>query len=129
VIQEIVDAFYIVGRTDDRHRLEEALWTREDLYSTGLGYGFATPHCKTDAVSTDSICVLKLNQPINWGSVDSEPVRMIVSIVMREPQNSGSHLQVFSTLARQLMNEEFRDRLFRVEAAREAVTLLAQQLG
>jgi fructose-specific PTS system IIA-like component len=129
VIQEIVDAFYIVGRTDDRHRLEEALWTREDLYSTGLGYGFATPHCKTDAVSTDSICVLKLNQPINWGSVDSEPVRMIVSIVMREPQNSGSHLQVFSTLARQLMNEEFRDRLFRVETAREAVTLLAQQLG
>jgi fructose-specific PTS system IIA-like component len=129
VIQEIVDAFYIVGRTDDRHELEDALWAREDVYSTGLGYGFATPHCKTEAVSTDSICVLKLNQPINWGSVDSEPVRMIVSIVMREPQNSGSHLQVFSTLARQLMNEEFRDRLFRIESAREVVTLLAQQLG
>ena len=129
VIQEIVDAFYIVGRTDDRHRLEEALWAREDVYSTGLGYGFATPHCKTEAVSNDSICVLKLDEPINWGSVDNEPVRMIVSIVMREPQNSGGHLQVFSTLARQLMNEEFRDRLFRGETAREVMTLLAQQVG
>ena len=129
VIQEIVDAFYIVGRTDDRHQLEEALWAREDVYSTGLGYGFATPHCKTEAVSTDSICVLKLDQPINWGSVDSEPVRMIVSIVMRGPHNSESHLQVFSTLARQLMNEEFRDRLFHVETAREVVSYLVQQLG
>jgi phosphoenolpyruvate-protein phosphotransferase len=129
VIQEIVDAFYVVGRADNRHQLEEALWAREDVYSTGLGYGFATPHCKTEAVSTDSICVLKLNQPINWGSVDSEPVRMIVSIVMRGLHNSDSHLQVFSILARQLMNEEFRDRLFHAETAPDVVSYLAQQLG
>jgi fructose-specific PTS system IIA-like component len=129
VIQEIVDAFYIAGRTDDRYQLEEALWAREDVYSTGLGYGFATPHCKTEAVSADSICVLKLNQPINWGSVDSEPVRMIVSIVMRGLQNSDSHLQVFSILARRLMNEEFRDHLFHAETAPDVVSYLAQQLG
>jgi multiphosphoryl transfer protein len=127
-MQEIVDAFYIAGRTEDRQRLEEALWAREAVYSTGLGYGFAAPHCKTEAVSADSIGVLKLRQSIDWGSVDSEPVNMIILIAMREPQIANRHMQVFSKLARKLMNEEFRGHLLAVEDAREMATYLAQQL-
>ncbi len=38
-MQELVDSFYIAGRTQDRQQLEEALWAREALYSTGLGFG------------------------------------------------------------------------------------------
>ncbi|MFZ0758913.1 MAG: phosphoenolpyruvate--protein phosphotransferase, partial [Candidatus Sulfotelmatobacter sp.] len=46
-MQEIVDAFYIAGRTEDRQRLEEDLWLREAVHSTGFDHGFAVPHCKT----------------------------------------------------------------------------------
>ena len=127
-MQEMVDAFYIAGRTVDRQRLEEALWSREAVYSTGLGYGFAAPHCKTEAVTADSIGVLKLRQPIDWGSVDSEPVNMIFLIAMREPQLANRHMQVFSRLARKLMNEEFRGHLLAVENAHDMATFLAQQL-
>jgi fructose-specific PTS system IIA-like component len=127
-MQEMVDAFYIAGRTADRQRLEEALWSREAVYSTGLGYGFAAPHCKTEAVTADSIGVLKLRQPIDWGSVDSEPVNMIFLIAMREPQLANRHMQVFSRLARKLMNEEFRGHLLAVENAHDMATFLAQQL-
>jgi multiphosphoryl transfer protein len=127
-MQEIVDAFYIAGRTADRQRLEEALWSREAVYSTGLGYGFAAPHCKTEAVTADSIGVLKLRQPIDWGSVDSEPVNMIFLIAMREPQVANRHMQVFSRLARKLMNEEFRGHLLAIENAHDMATFLAQQL-
>jgi phosphoenolpyruvate-protein phosphotransferase len=127
-MQEIVDAFYIAGRTEDRQRLEEALWSREAVYSTGLGYGFAAPHCKTEAVTADSIGVLKLNQAIDWGSVDSAPVSMIILIAMREPQIPSRHMQVFSKLARKLMNEEFRGHLLAVENAHDMATYLAQQL-
>jgi len=28
-IRELVDAFYVEGRTDDPERLEEAIWTRD----------------------------------------------------------------------------------------------------
>jgi fructose-specific PTS system IIA-like component len=127
-IQEIVDAFYIAGRTEDRAGLEEALWSREAVYSTGLGYGFAAPHCKTEAVTADSIGVLKLNRAIDWGSVDSEPVNMIILIAMRDPQMPSRHMQVFSKLARKLMNEEFRGHLLSLENTRDMATYLAQQL-
>jgi fructose-specific PTS system IIA-like component len=127
-IQEIVDAFYITGRTSDRQRLEEALWSREAVYPTGLGYGFAAPHCKTEAVTADSIGVLKLKRAIDWGSVDREPVNMIILIAMREPQLANRHMQVFSKLARKLMSEEFRGHLLAVENAHDMATYLAGQL-
>jgi fructose-specific PTS system IIA-like component len=127
-IQEIVDAFYVTGRTDDRPRLEEALWAREGVYSTGLGFGFATPHCKSAAVEFNSIGILKLRQPVDWGSVDSEPVGMVILIAMRDSEVAGAHLQVFSKLARKLMNEEFRKYLLGVESAEEMVEYLTQQL-
>ena len=129
VIQEMIDAFYISNRTNDRRVLEEALWARESVYSTGLGYGFATPHCKTDAVSADSICVLRLNEPINWDSVDGEQVHMVVLLALRDVETANTHMQVFSSLARKLMNEEFRHQLLKLQTAHQITTYLADQLG
>ena len=128
-IQEIVDAFYVAGRTDNRMRLEEAVWAREAVYPTGLGYGFAAPHCKTDAVNADSIAVLKLKQGIEWGSVDGQPVNMIILIAMREAHEPSRHMQVFSQLARNLMNEEFRRSLLNIEDAPKMTSYLARELG
>lgn len=129
-MQEIVDAFYIAGRTEDRQRLEEALWLREAAYSTGVDYGFAIPHCKTDAVVADSVGVLKLNQPIDWGLVRDRPVKvkMIITLAVREPQSANRHLQVLSKLCRKLEEEEFRGHLLAVENAHDMATYLAEQL-
>jgi fructose-specific PTS system IIA-like component len=110
-IQELVDVFYIASRCNDRQQLEDAVWAREEVYSTGLGFGFATPHCKTDGVAANSIGVLKLNHAIDWGAADHEPVRMVILIAMRELSSASDHMQVFSELARKLMNEDFRERL------------------
>ncbi len=127
-MQEIVDAFYIAGRTEDRQRLEEALWSREAVYATDFAHGFAVPHCKTEAVTADSIGVIRLNQAIDWGSADSKPVNMIIMMAMRKSQNPSRHLEIFSKLARKLMNEEFRGHLLTVENAHDMATYLAQQL-
>jgi multiphosphoryl transfer protein len=127
-IQELIDAFYIMGRTQDRQRLEEALWAREQVYSTGLGFGFATPHCKTDAISADSIGIVKLDKPIEWDSVDGNPVQMIILIAMRETQFVDTHMKVFSRLARKLMDEEFRQVLLGLDNGRDIVSYMAKEL-
>ena len=114
-IREIVDALYVEGRTDDPDRLEEAVWTRESVYSTGLGHGFAIPHCKTDAVNAGSIGILKLRRPVEWGSVDAKPVQFVILLAARESDSNGAHLRVFSKLARNLMNEDFRGRLLQAQ--------------
>lgn len=127
-IQEIVNAFYVAGRTEDRQRLEDALWSREAVYSTGLGFGFAAPHCKTDAINADTIGVLKLSHPIDWGSVDGQPVRMVLLLTMRETQAGSRHMQVFSRLARKLMNEEFREQLLHLQEANKIMSYLSHEL-
>jgi phosphoenolpyruvate-protein phosphotransferase len=129
VIQEMIDALYISGRADDRQQLEEALWAREAMGSTSLGYGFAIPHCKTDAVTANSICVLRLKQPILWDAGDKEPVHMVVLLAVRESDAASTHMQVFSSLARKLVNDDFRQHLLKVAAAHEVTSYLAHQLG
>lgn len=129
VIQEMVDALYISSRTDDRQSLEDALWAREAMSSTSLGYGFAIPHCKTDAVTANSICVLRLKQPIFWDAGSSDPVNMIVLLALRESDVANTHMQVFSSLARKLINDDFRQHLLKASTAREVTSYLAFQLG
>jgi len=112
-IREIVDAFYVEGRTDDPDRLERDIWAREELYSTGLGHGFAIPHAKTSAVNASSIGVLKLKKAVEWVSLDGEPVEMVILLAARESDPGGAQMQVFSRLARKLMDEQFRRELLR----------------
>jgi multiphosphoryl transfer protein len=108
-IKQAVDQLYIWGRTDDSHTIEEAVWQREQTYSTGFGHGFAIPHCKTNAVKSNSLVFVKLRKPVVWGSLDGQPVRILILMVMRE--GDSEHMKVFSRLARYIMHEDFRARL------------------
>ena len=128
-IRELVDALYAAGRIDDRGRLEDAVWARESVYSTGLGHGFAIPHCKTDAVAANSIGILKLDQPIEWGSLDGNPVRMVILLALRESNQNGTHMKVFSRLARKLMDEEFRGRLMQIDNPGEMILARGTGIG
>src|SRR5579862_802592 len=123
-IRELVDALYVEGRTDDPDRLEEAIWARESVYSTGLGHGFAVPHCKSDAVNTASIAVLKLKQPVEWQAVDGNPVQIVILLAARESDAGHEHLRVFSRLARNLMDEEFREQLLQADSADSVLSVL-----
>lgn len=128
-IHEMVDAFYVSGRTDNRDVVEEALWAREAEYSTGLGHGFAIPHCKTDAISANSICILRLRKPIDWDSIHGEPVQMVVLLALRKSDAANTHMQVFSSLARKLDDDDFRQHLLKFETPSQMTAYLAEQLG
>lgn len=127
VIHELIGLVYAAGRTNDRDRLEEAVWKREEVYSTALGFGFAIPHCKNDVVISDSIAVAKLAKPIVWG--EDSTVSFAILLAMRESAKDNTHMQVFSRLARKLMNEEFRARLSKAKTAEEVLTLLSAELA
>lgn len=128
VIQEMVDTFYVSGRTNNRQTLEEALWAREALGSTEVGYGFAIPHCKSDALTANSICVLRLKEPIDWNSAHPERVRMVILLALRESDRQNTHMQVFSSLARKLINDDFRHSLLGFKDSAATKTFLSQEL-
>jgi multiphosphoryl transfer protein len=110
-IKEAVDRLYAAGRTDRPREVEDAVWSREAAYSTGFGNGFAIPHCRTDAVRANSLAVVRLAQPVEWGSLDEKPVRVLILLAVRESDQPAAHLRTIARLARRLVHEEFRARL------------------
>jgi fructose-specific phosphotransferase system IIA component len=127
-IRELIDSLFVAGRTEEPDRLEDVVWEREAAYSTGLGHGFAIPHCRSDLINANSIAVLKLRQPIDWNSLDGKPVHIVVLLAVHESDASNSHMKVLAKLARKLMNEEFRDRLMKLNDSEGILSYLAQEL-
>ena len=128
-IKQIVDRLYIAGRTDHPMTIEEAVWRREAMYSTGFGYGFAIPHCKTDEVRTNSLAVLKLQTPVQWDSLDGKPVSVLLLLAIRESDSASEHMKVLAALARKVMHEDFRDRLLREQSPDALVQFLRDAVG
>jgi fructose-specific PTS system IIA-like component len=128
-IKEIVDRLYVAGRTERPREVEEAVWRREAVYSTGFGHGFAIPHCKTDAVRTNSLAVLKLKIPVEWGSLDEKPVGVVLLLAIRESDQATEHMKVLASLARKVMHEEFRDRLAQERDPEALCEFLKESIG
>lgn len=132
-IKAAVDLLFIAGRTDQPRAVEEAVWAREATYSTGLGYGFAIPHCKTDAVLAPALAVLKLPAAIEWGSMDGQPVNIVILLAVPASEAAGGgaagHMKTFARLARKLMHEEFRERMIAAADAPAVETCLREELG
>lgn len=128
-IKEAVDLLFAAGRADWPRVVERAVWAREATYSTGLGYGIAVPHCKSEAVTSPSLAVVRLASPVEWGSMDGQPVGVVMMLVVPASDASGAHMKVFAKLARRLMHEEFRSRVSGAASASAIESVLREELG
>ncbi len=79
---------------------------RERLGSTGVGRGVAIPHIRIKGISKPQGVFLKLNNAIDFDSVDRQPVDLIFALLA--PEDSGTdHLKALSIVSRTLKDREF----------------------
>jgi phosphoenolpyruvate-protein phosphotransferase len=121
-IKELCDLMELSGRVSDASGLEEAVWKREQVYATDLGFGFALPHGKAEAVRTGSIAFLRPRRPLKWLGKNAEPVRAVLLIAIPASAKGEEHLKLIARLSRRLMHEDFRETLL---AAGDEGTVLA----
>ncbi len=67
VIKTLSDNLFLTGRCRYPNKLADDLWAREDVFSTGLGFGFAIPHTKSEHIEQSAISVCRLAKSIEWG--------------------------------------------------------------
>lgn len=67
---------------------------RERLGSTGLGQAIAIPHAKISGVKRNVGAMLKLDEPIEFGSPDGQPVDLLFGLLVSEDSNGAGHLEV-----------------------------------
>ncbi len=127
-IKLLAERVAALGRARDPLALEEAAWERELTYATGVGFGFAVPHCKSFAVETPSLAVLRLAEPVEWGSLDGLPVDCLLFLATPAGDGGQEHLRVFARLARKLMDEGFRDALRNAPTSQAILTHLTNQV-
>jgi len=127
-VRELVNLLHLSGRIDEPDRIEEAIWQREDVYSTGVGFQVAIPHCKSPHVITNSIAILKLKSPIEWKSLDERPVKLVILIVIKENRAGDEHLRMIASLSRSLMDDQFRDRMMSANEETTVLTLVNRAL-
>ncbi|OHB51649.1 MAG: phosphoenolpyruvate--protein phosphotransferase [Planctomycetes bacterium GWF2_42_9] len=128
-IKEAVDLLYAVGRTEKPELIEREVWNREAVYSTGLGYGFAIPHCKSAYTKANSICLIKFKDKIKWNpNEDDGGVKILILLVVKQEDTAGTHMQVFSRLARKIMHSDFRDFLLSTDDSAGILKFLKESL-
>src|SRR5690606_21450668 len=88
----------------------DALVAREELGSTGLGNGIAIPHGKLKGLDGVVAVFARLDDPIEFDSVDDQPVDLVMLLLA--PVGAGAdHLKALSRVARMLRTESVVDQL------------------
>ncbi|HFK8745262.1 TPA: multiphosphoryl transfer protein [Escherichia coli] len=125
-IQFLCGNLGVNGRTEHPFELEEDVWQREEIVTTGVGFGVAIPHTKSQWIRHSSISIARLAKPIDWQSEMGE-VELVIMLTLGA--NEGmNHVKVFSQLARKLVNKNFRQSLFAAQDAQSILTLLETEL-
>ncbi|MCB9852097.1 MAG: phosphoenolpyruvate--protein phosphotransferase [Phycisphaerales bacterium] len=128
-IKRLVDRLYVTGRTETPRELEQAVWIRERTTPTGLGFGFAVPHCKSDYVIANSIVVARLKKAINWDGEDDVPTRFVFLLAVRESAAASEYMDVLKTLAVRIMDDEFRASVASAAGADGLYKVISTSLG
>jgi fructose-specific phosphotransferase system IIA component len=110
----------------DVEKMRAAIFDREKKMSTGVGNGFAIPHCKTDAV-TEIVAAFGITaRPIDYQALDDQPVRLVFLLVGRD-NLVGPHIKLLSRISRLMHKEEFRTRLLDKRTPAEVLEAFRQE--
>ena len=101
----------------------DVLLDRERLGTTGVGSGIAIPHGKLPNLEKLFGCFARLENPIEFDSVDNEPVDLI--FLLLAPESAGAdHLKALARISRILRNSVNCDKLRTAQTSDNIYTLL-----
>lgn len=126
VIEELVDCLAIAGRVADAAPLKEAVWTREQTRTTGIGHGLAIPHGKCPGMVSLALAVGKPAQPLDFEAIDGQPVRLVV-LLASPPDKTSDHIHALARISRLMMVNDFRERIYAATNPAEIYELLRTQ--
>ncbi|MDR0308026.1 MAG: cation:proton antiporter [Chitinispirillales bacterium] len=128
VIEELIDVLYVNGIVRDKESAFEAVMERESSMSTGMQYGVALPHGKTDAVNRITAAIGLSRQGIDFQSIDKQPSTIFVLIL--SPLNSaGPYIQFMANLSALLNSEDARKKLLECKDSEEIYCFFRKGLG
>lgn len=103
------DVLVAIGATDDAYT-DAMIRGIDDLGPyVVIAPGFALPHARpSEAVHRAAISWVTLAEPVEFGSAENDPVRLVVALAAPDPK---AHVAIMSELASVLTEEDLMARL------------------
>jgi len=125
VIDEMVDMLAAAHPISDPASLKAAVWGREQTRTTGIGQGLAIPHGKSDVCDDLMLAIGKPATPLEFQSIDRQPVRLVVLLVS-PPDQTSRHIQALARISRLMTQDDFREAVYNASCAEEIYRLFEQ---
>jgi fructose-specific phosphotransferase system IIA component len=122
-IDELVTLASTSNMIKDEQQLLRDVKEREELVTTGVGYGVAFPHAKTKSVKGIVIAFGRSDKGIDFDAMDHKPVHLIFLIAAPEDA-IGAHLNVMARLSYLMKSEENRRKLLEATSPGDVLTLI-----
>lgn len=126
IINELINQFSDDSRIIDIEQVRTSVLEREKIMSTGVGKGFAIPHSKTNGVDDIIAGFGRLSEPIDFQSLDEQPVNLVFLLVARENM-VGPHIRLLSRISRMMNKDEFRKELLEAETREQIFEVFRQE--
>jgi mannitol/fructose-specific phosphotransferase system IIA component (Ntr-type) len=124
IITQLIDLLSEAGAVRDRAAALDVVLKREAQHTTGIGYGLAIPHGKTEGVETLVMAAGKPAVPADFQSLDGRPVTFVV-LLLSPPDQSGQHIQALAKISRLMNIEDFRTAVDRARTGKELYEAIA----
>ena len=126
IINELIDLHDEDENVIDLELIRSSVLKREEEQSTGVGEGFAVPHGKCEAVRDILVSFGKSNKPIDYNSLDGQPVHFIFLIVGEENQ-VGKYIKLLGRISRLMNKDDFRQKLIEAKSKSEILKIFEEE--
>jgi len=107
-IEELAQVFNGTSVCDNVADLVRALREREEIMSTGIGFGIAIPHAKISTINEMAFAVGISRGGIDFDSMDGEPVHLVILVAAGERQHK-EYLRLLSNIMSILKKDNVKD--------------------
>jgi len=116
------------GRVSDRAAYVRAVQEREkEGGGTGMEMGVAIPHAKSSAVNRASVVFARSAQGIDFGG-DADTPSTLLFLIAAPAGSEDVHVTLLSRLARRLIHDSFRQRLYDAESPAAVMQILREEV-
>lgn len=111
-IIHLANKLHDAGYIDDIDAFVEDIYEREAQGTTGIGNYIAIPHGKSDSVKQVGIAIGKLEDEIEWETLDGNGVKLVfLFAVSNNHEYAKNHMRLLAEIAIKLGNDEAVEKL------------------
>lgn len=122
-IEELADVFKGTDVCSDIKAFIKALKEREEIMTTGIGFGIAVPHAKLESVHKIAFAIGISKNGIDFNAIDGKPVHLVVLVAAGERQHK-EYLKLLSKIMSVLKNDVIRNEMIQAKSTKDIIEIL-----